>query len=154
MILHRLSVSLLLLCIAAGAQAASVSLTANPGSPAPGDAVLVEILAANDTGSTATGLSVELTFPGDLAIMNESVVSGDFDAASSCDDTGTFATQCSPGDLLVWNLGDLAAGEVRRMTFVANVDGAAADDATIGFTANLIQSISTIAGEPFATIAS
>ncbi len=126
-------------CLAALGQAASattITLTADREVVQIGDVVEVDILVANETGSTDFGLTVEMVMPANLNSISESFVSGDFAPASSCDGAGA-TTTCTSSENLTWQLGDLAAGEVRHMSVPFVVAAGTANGTNISFSADL-----------------
>ncbi|MCR9276614.1 MAG: hypothetical protein NXH85_01475 [Pseudomonadaceae bacterium] len=118
------------------ASATTITLTADREVVQIGDVVEVDILVANETGSTDFGLTVEMVMPANLNSISESFVSGDFAPASSCDGAGA-TTTCTSSENLTWQLGDLAAGEVRHMSVPFVVAAGTANGTNISFSADL-----------------
>ncbi len=122
------------------AQALSLSMTTTPQSTSAGESVLVELVASNESGSSESGVTVQMTYPANLNSVGEAAFSGPLDEAASCDTN----TTCTSGELIVWNLGTLDPGEVVHMSFPTSSLFSVPDDTVITFDADMIQSSSTV----------
>ena len=140
--LHTLVSLFGVVMFSASVQAASIEMTTNPETTLPNESFVVEIVVSNETGTTESGLTVELVYPANLNLIGESFISGPVDS-SSCNTAGSLV-QCTPGETIIWNLGSLGAGDVRHMSFSSSSISTTPNNTTINFQADLIQSSSTI----------
>ncbi len=108
-------------CSPALVSAATIEITASESTVVSNQPVVFDVLASNNTGSTQSDLTVEMVVPAAVDDFNELIVLGPLDADASCDDFGASVSVCDPGDTVIWDIGDLAPGEVRHLSFQTEV---------------------------------
>ncbi|MBU1189441.1 MAG: DUF11 domain-containing protein, partial [Gammaproteobacteria bacterium] len=106
----------------------------NPPDPIPGEQVHVRVTVTNPGAAVASNVGVQLLYPSGL----DSIFSGNITDSAICS-----SSFCSPGEIVVWNLGNLAPGEGRTLAFSPFVRTNTTQDQVITFTASALQSGST-----------
>ena len=122
----------------------ALSLNVNPLPAQSGQPILVEMTVSNPTGSTVFGGVVRLRYPSNMANLSESLITGPLDTVVSCSQAGA-GTTCTAGEILQWNLGALAPGQVVNLSLPPTVFGSAVDGTLITWEATVSDDSQAIA---------
>ena len=104
----------------------SVAKTVNEAAPTEGNPVTYTIVVTNNSSQTATNVIIQDPVPADLTYVPGSISGGDVEDESA------------PATGLTWNIGTLAGGENRNLTFDAIVNAGASASNPITNTASLV----------------
>lgn len=116
----------------------ALALQVNPLPARAGQAILVELTATNTTQAPVFGGTVELRFPQNVNSLAETLVSGPFDAAASCNQGG-FSTSCESREILVWTFGTLGPGQVLDLSLPPTVVAGALDGSLMNWEASVTE---------------
>ncbi len=128
--------------------AVSVDLHVNPAPAQPGEQVLVEIAVANDGSGPESGLQVQLPYPAGLGVLGEALVAGEFNASISCSAVG-FASECSEGDTLFFDLSTIPPGDVRLLSFPVSVSASLQTGDSVEWNAEVVDTSGSRGSDSF-----
>jgi len=120
----------LLFLTSAAHAAVELAVNVNPGSAQPSQQVLVEITVTNSGVALESNLIIRMEYPTGMFNLSESLITGPLDTAASCSQAGS-GTICTAGEILQWNLGALAPGQVVNLSLPPTVLSTAVDGTLI-----------------------
>jgi len=118
------------------AEALELAIEVGPSPARVSETLLTSLTVSNTSQQALTGVALALRFPQNLADMGENLVTGGAD----CRDSGTGNSVCDSGELLVWDIGTLAAGVGATYNLPPAVSGSAAEGTIIRFEASATES--------------
>jgi len=125
----RLAFTVLALLALSSAQALNVEIQMNPDPVRPGERLRAEITIGNDGNTTVSNVTLETTVPVGVLDGN-SLLETQITGGAQCNTVGPTNT-CSVGEVIVWDLGALDAGEGVTVTVPMLVSGSATDGSDI-----------------------
>jgi len=104
---------------------ANLALTATvvPNALLPSSAFTVTPVVENRSGAIMAGVGVEMFYPSLVNFLNNSVIIGGACAGSTCDE----------GEIVVWNVGEMPAGNIRNLAIAPTVTSGVAQGRIIQF---------------------
>ena len=129
----RLALVALALLAVDAAHALNVEIQMNPDPVRPAERLRADITIANDGNSSVANVTLEAAVPvgvQDGSLLTEAMLSG----GGQCNTVGP-TNNCSVGEVIVWDLGTLAAGEGITVTVPMLVSATALDGSDITMTA-------------------
>ena len=128
--------------IAGQASLADVNLQVqvNPGTVAPGDSVLVELIVSNDGAGVETGITVDLDYPADMNDLANGAISG----GGGCPGTVVNNNACDSGEVAEWTVGTLIPGQSVTLSLPPVVTAGLADGTLIAWNATVSDGVGQV----------
>jgi len=125
----------------------NLEVQVNPGTVAPGDAVLVELIVSNDGAGVETNITVDLDYPADMNVLPNGAIS----AGGGCPGTVINNNACDSGEVAAWTIGTLTPGQSVTLSLPPVVTAGLADGTLIAWNARVSDGVGQV-GEDSATL--
>ena len=125
--------------------AVELALNLSAEQSVPGDQPLAELIVSNSGSSVESSLSLRLQYPAGLLDFSEGTVEGPLDRDASCNTIGGNNGNCESGEFLIWDIGNLAPGQVIRSGLRLPTSSSNAEGTTIDVSPSVTADGSTVA---------
>jgi uncharacterized repeat protein (TIGR01451 family) len=123
--------------------AVNLQVQVNPGTVAPGDAVLIELIVSNDGAGLETNIVVDLEYPADMNDLSNLAISG----GGACAGTISNNNACDSGEVVEWTVGTLTPGQSVTLSLPPVVTAGLTDGTLIAWNATVSDGVGQVGAD-------
>ena len=123
--------------------AVNLQVQVNPGTVAPGDAVLIELIVSNDGAGLETNIVVDLEYPADMNDRSNLAISG----GAACAGTISNNNACDSGEVVEWTVGTLTPGQSVTLSLPPVVTAGLTDGTLIAWNATVSDGVGQVGAD-------